>query len=274
MGIEELIMLAVKNGVDTISVTDHDCMAGNVRAKIIGERNNIRVIPGVELSATDKETGKSAHILAYLCDSPDRIEGLCHSNAIVRKRAGQYMMLKAVGRYPLSVELVQKCATGSMNLYKHHIMHALMECGFTNTIYGELYDDLFSSLSDNNILITPAYAPVEEVIKAVQDAGGIAVLAHTAIADNPGILERLIPLGLDGIEVWSPHLLKEAEERLISIAKKNKLLITGGSDFHGMYNKTRLTVGQYSTPEQYLDELFAYKSKKKKQQKKASVVNG
>ena len=52
LGLEELIALAAKRGVETIAITDHDCLAGTVRAKIIGERNGVKVIPGVELSET------------------------------------------------------------------------------------------------------------------------------------------------------------------------------------------------------------------------------
>ena len=81
LGIEELIQLAIKSKLDAIAITDHDCLAGTVRAKLIGERQGIKVIPGVEITATDTETGRPAHILAYKCDFPDRLEGLCHKNS-------------------------------------------------------------------------------------------------------------------------------------------------------------------------------------------------
>ena len=52
LGIEDLILLAKKRGVTTIAITDHDCLAGTVRGKVIGERHGITVVPGVELSAS------------------------------------------------------------------------------------------------------------------------------------------------------------------------------------------------------------------------------
>ena len=55
MGIDDLIVLAQKRGVDTIAITDRDCQAGTVRAKIIGERRGVTVIPGVEISAYDSK---------------------------------------------------------------------------------------------------------------------------------------------------------------------------------------------------------------------------
>jgi predicted metal-dependent phosphoesterase TrpH len=39
MGIDDLIILAKKRGMDKIAITDHDCLAGTVRAKLIGERH-------------------------------------------------------------------------------------------------------------------------------------------------------------------------------------------------------------------------------------------
>ncbi len=269
LGLEEIIALAAKKGIETIAITDHDCLAGTVRAKIIGERNGIKVIPGVELSAIDSRTGKNVHILAYLFDSPDRIEGLCHQNATSRKRAGQYMMLKAAKRYPITPELVIKCAQGSTNLYKQHIMHAIMQCGFSMTVYGEVYDDLFNS--ENSIYVQPKFADVFDVLKAIKDAGGISVLAHPALYDNFDIIEDLVEAGLNGVEVWHPTATKETEERLIAIAKKNKLLMTGGSDFHGMYNHGAWSIGDYVTPKQQLSELLNYKTKIKRQQKKLAA---
>ncbi len=267
LGLEELIALAAKKGVETIAITDHDCLAGTVRAKIIGERNGVRVIPGVELSAYDSKHGKNVHILAYLFDSPDRIEGLCHKNSASRKRASQFMLLKAAKRFPVSQELIMRCAQGSTNLFKQHIMHALMQCGYTMSIYGDLYNELFCSES-GNIYVQPSFADVFEVINEIREAGGISVLAHPALYDNFDILDDLIAAGLNGVEVWHPTATKETEERLIAIAKKNKLLMTGGSDFHGMYNHGVWSIGDYSTPKQQLTELLNYKTKIKRQQKK------
>ena len=118
MGIDDLIMLAKKRGVDTISITDHDCQAGSVRGRIIAARRGVTVVPGVELSASDAETGRQVHILGYFCDSPDRLEELCHKNNAARKKAGQYMILKAAQRYPISAELVMKCAAGSTGIFE------------------------------------------------------------------------------------------------------------------------------------------------------------
>ena len=266
MGIEDIINLAEKRGINTISITDHDCMAGNVRAKIIGERKGITVIPGVEISATDNETGEEVNILCYLCDSPDRLEGLCHRNLLARKKAAQLMMLKVAQKYPITPNLVLSCAQGSTNVYISHIMAALLESGMTTEICGELYNELFSG-ENKAFLVTPKFEDACKVIEAIHEAGGVAVLAHPGKYSSYDVLERLVKAGLDGIEVWCPDHNDSQVEYLTAFAKKNKLLTTGGSNFHGRYNRQCVTVGSYLTPDKQFSELSGYKSKIKRRQK-------
>jgi len=273
MGIEEIIALAKSVGIETIAITDHDCLAGTVRAKIIGERNGIRVITGVELSAVDSETGDVVHILCYLPDFPDRLEGLCHRNTVARKRASQYMMLKAAQRYPVSAELMKRCASGSTNLYEQHIMHALMECGMADSFYGKVYEELFSEESENNIIVKPSFAEIKEVIEAIHASGGIAVLANAAKYRDDGRLEKYIEMDIDGIEVWGPDISEEEAQTLSSFAKKKGLLATGGSCFKGLYNRQALTLGSFVTPKTQLQELLGFKAKQKRLMKKNAAAD-
>lgn len=270
LGIEDLILLAQRSGIDTIAITDHDCLAGTVRGKIIGERHGVNVIPGVELSAYDKKHGKRVHLLCYLPENPDRLEGLCKQSSLARRKASQLMMVKASQRFPISSELVIKCAAGSTNIYKQHIVHALMECGYTTEIFGDLFHELFSSESENNILVTPTYPDPFDVLEDIHEAGGIAVLAHPGFYDNFDLIDDLIKAGLDGIEVWHPENSEEQTEELIKICKKNGLLMTGGSDFHGMYNAKVIKLGDYTTPDENLAALLSYQAKQKRARRKAA----
>ena len=102
LGIEDLILLAKKRGVTTIAITDHDCLAGTVRGKVIGERHGVTVIPAVELSGTDKTNGQEIHMLCYKPDFPDRLEGLCRRSSLIRRKSSHNMMLKTAQRYPIT----------------------------------------------------------------------------------------------------------------------------------------------------------------------------
>lgn len=268
LGIEDIINFAKKKGLETIAITDHDCLAGTVRGRIIGARHGIQVIPGVELSATDEKNDRNVHILCYLPDAPDMLEGLCKRNSLARKKAGHFMMLQTAKRFPISTEFITKCATGSTNLYKKHIMQALIECGYTDSFNGELYDKLFSKDSEENVLVVPKYEDVKTVIEAIHTAGGVAILAHPYASGCVDDLADYIEYGIDGIEVFHPSADEEQQAALKKFASKNKLLMTGGSDFHGLYNTYKVSLGDYSTPDDCLHALLSYKAKQKRLQKK------
>lgn len=270
MGIDDLIVLAQKKGVTTIAITDRDCQAATVRGKIIGERRGITVIPGVEISSYDSKRDKYVEILCYLSDSPDRLEGLCHRNIVQRKKASQLMTLKVARKYPITPELVLKCATGSTAVFEQHIMHALFECGLTDKIYGELYHELFSPESSENVLVKVTYPEPSEVIEAIHEAGGIAVLAHPVSSNCLELMEELADAGiLDGVEAYHSDNTPEQEEMLKKFAKSKGILALGGSDFKGMYTKNTVCIGDCMTPDADLKALMSYKSKMKK--KKAAT---
>ncbi|MCM1363523.1 MAG: PHP domain-containing protein [Faecalibacterium sp.] len=268
MGIDDIIQLARKSGIKTLAITDHDCLAGTVRAQIIGKRFGINVIPAVELTCTDKKRKSKAHMLCYYPDTPERLEGLCKKNSTLRKAAGKVMAVRAAEKFPISAEFIVKCATGSTNIFKQHIMQALLESGYTTTIFGELFDTLFKKSSPDNILVNTTYTSPEETLEAIHEAGGIAVLAHPGFYDNFELLDELIELGLDGVEVWHPENTPEQQEYLKGVAKKHKLLMTGGSDFHGGYNAYPIRLGDYGPPEDCVEELMNYKAKMHRKQKK------
>ena len=181
------------------------------------------------------------------------------------------MVAKVANKFPVSPELIMKCATGSTNIYKQHIMQALMECGYTTTIFGDLYNMLFKKESRINVLMEATYPEPAEIIEAIHEAGGIAVLAHPGFYDNFELLEELIPLGLDGVEVWHPENTPEQQEQLMAVAKKNDLLMTGGSDFHGAYNAYPIKLGEYGPDEAHVAQLLSYKAKKRRKLRKLAA---
>lgn len=268
LGIEDLILLAKKRGVTTIAITDHDCLAGTVRGKVIGERHGVTVIPAVELSGTDKTNGQEIHMICYKPDFPDRLEGLCRRSSLIRKKSSHLMTLKTAQKYPITPEFVVKCATGSTNVFKVHIMQALIEAGFTDRIYGDLYKELFSPEREGNINHVPVYEDIFSILEAIHEAGGIAVLANPQKCKNEKLLEELVEAGLDGIEVYTPDMPEEDKIAFAKYAKKHKILATGGSNFKGLYNKNIVSVGDCDLPDECVQELNSYKARKKKLERK------
>lgn len=59
----EIILLAKKQGIDTLSITDHNSTDGIIEAAEFGRKQDVSVIPGVELST--RYEGESVHLLGY-----------------------------------------------------------------------------------------------------------------------------------------------------------------------------------------------------------------
>ncbi len=266
VSIEELVALGKAAGLTAIAVTDHDTLAGAMRGKMLGERSGIQVIPGAEFSCRDGETGGNVHLLCYMPESPDRLQGLCKEIAARRKEAGLLMAGKVMKKYNLPKSLVQKWINGSTNLFKQHIMLALMDAGYTTTVFGDLYDELFG---ENGWAKVPIEYPlVEDVLKAIGEAGGLAVLAHPYHYDSVHLIPKLAQMGLDGVEVWHRSANEEEQKYLIDLCKQYDLCMTGGSDFHGANTRGVNPLGSTVMEDAFLNRLLAAKSHKLKIQGK------
>ncbi len=259
VGIDELVLLAKNRGIATIAVTDHDTFAGATRAKVFGVRHGVEVIPGAEFSTFDSERGRKAHILCYCCENPNRLEGVCKRTNDNRRKAAAIMMQKVMRLYPIHPELIVRRAQGSTNIFKQHIMHALIEAGYTDEFFGPLFQKLFHSKT--GLAYSPVeYPDVHDVIRQIHEAGGLAVMAHPGEYQGMDLLEELASHGeIDGVEVWHPRNLEEDIPAYQGIAEQYGLIMTGGTDFHGMYSSAPRPVGSFTTPE---DQLELLKKKK------------
>ena len=86
-------------------------------------------------------------------------------------------------------------------------------------------------------------------MRAIKADGGFAVLAHPGQMGNYGAIHRLAEAGLDGIECNHPSHSASDRKRVEEFAKSESLFLTGGSDFHGRYERIRSSLGQYPAPE-------------------------
>ncbi len=258
LGIENIIIQAKKIGLDYISITDHDTISTASRANILGERYGVKVISGVELSAWDKEKNTKVHILCYLPKKPDRLEGLCIKSCAIRKQCALEMIEKVEKLYPITLENVLKHSCDSKSIFKQHILHALMEYGYTNHIYGKLNTKLFNSKT-GTCIVEREYPDVNFVLDLIHSARGIAVIAHPALYKNIELTRKLAELGkIDGIEVYHNSANKETRKELLEIAKQYNLIVTGGSDFHGIYNFNPTPLGCYTTDEENLNKILNF----------------
>ena len=88
-------------------------------------------------------------------------------------------------------------------------------------------------------------------------------MAHPAQYDNIDLLEELAAGGkIDGVEIGHYTTTPEAEKKLLEIAEKYNLIVTGGSDFHGLYNAQPAYLGSRTTTKENLDRIIKLSNKR------------
>jgi len=262
MTAEEILDLARARGVTHLAVTDHDTMAGVAHATDIGQKIGIQIIPGIEISAFDYLQQKKAHILGYypIPDHP-ALNEICLPLMDRRIEAAYQMIQRLIeAGYKIGLEEVREYARGGTGIYKQHIMHALLDKGYCDRIYSDLYYQLFSRGETPEQPAGLAYVPIRyadavKAIRAVKAAGGVAVLAHPGQYDNFDAIAEWVLYGLDGIEVYHPAHSAKDVDKLMALARHFNLIITGGSDYHGFYGEREAEIGCPELDENCLLEL-------------------
>ena len=239
----EVVKLAHDAGVSALAITDHDITTGLPDAIAAGQELGIEIIPGIEISSRHGES--ELHVLGYFLKWEDaqlneRLTALRESRH--RRNPKIVELLQAAG-IDITYDEVRAVA-GSDSVGRPHIARVLMDKKVV-TSAKEAFDRFLAEGK-------PAYVPRElpspvDAIRWIREAGGLAVLAHpTWVKTVEGTLtdlaRRLKEQGLDGVEVhYSTHTPRQTREYL-SLAKQLGLLVTGGSDFHGL-TKPDIEVG-------------------------------
>lgn len=253
---EELAAYAKQAGLDAVAITDHDTLQGIPRAVAAGERLGITVVPGVEFSAMDLRRGVKVHLLCYLPSRPGVLDALSKKILPSRDRAFRESLRKVARMYPISERQALYYARDSASLYQVHIMRTLLEMGYTDQIYGELYDRL---LGDGGVCKVPhAYLDMWETAERIKSAGGVCVMAHPSVYGSIDTMRELAAAGaLDGIECSYPRARAEDAAAVAETVARYGLLSTGGTDFHGAYSALARPVGACTTDNDTVERIFS-----------------
>jgi len=239
----EVVRLAHEAGVSALAITDHDITTGLPEAIATGQDLGIEIIPGIEISSRHGES--ELHVLGYFIKWQDaqlneRLMTLRESRH--RRNPKIIELLQAAG-IDITYDEVRAVA-GSDSVGRPHIARVLMDKKVVTTAK-EAFDRF---LAEGKAAYVPRDLPAPvDAIRWIKDAGGLAVLAHpTWVKTTEGTLtdlaRQLKEHGLDGVEVhYSTHTPRQTRTYL-SLAKQLGLLVTGGSDFHGM-TKPDIEVG-------------------------------
>ncbi|TKB27633.1 PHP domain-containing protein [Desulfopila sp. IMCC35006] len=230
----ELVHYAHKKGLSAIAITDHDTIDGVDQALAAGQNIGLEVVAGIELSV--KYSNHNVHILGYLFDYRQREFHIALEQLQVGRIARNKEIIVKLNRLGLALQLHElEESAGSGQTGRPHIARLMVEKGFVQSM-----DEAFEKyLGQGGLAYTSRFVyEAKEAISFIQKAGGVAVLAHPLQLDKSVdnldyAVQQLRDMGLDGIEVYYPNHSRSFRKRLIALAEKYSLLMTGGSDFHG-----------------------------------------
>ena len=247
---EEIVRTARSSGLSTIAVTDHDTLESWPEALVAARAAGLELIPGVELST--RSGAEDVHLLGYCMDVED--DEFCAW--LARLKAARLRRLELmVGRLQaLGVRLtVQDVLTlsGPGTVGRLHVARAIVQCGGATQI-NEAFDKYIGT---NKPAYVVEYHPTpEEAILRLRNARGVPVLAHPSYIKDGGLIESLIAAGLAGIEAYHSSHDVSQQLQFRAIAERAHLLMTGGSDCHGMA-KGQPLIGTVKLPYTYVEQL-------------------
>ncbi len=239
----ELVRHAKASGLCAMALSDHDTVSGVDEAMAAGREIGIEVIPAIELSAV---SATETHILGYFIDphAQSLVDALDRIRDIRTERLTETCaMLKKHG-IDVSIDEVRAIAGGGV-LCRAHIAKIMTEKG-----YAESPRDAFQRWLNVGC---PCYSETQaitdvEAISLIRAAGGDAYLAHLHLTKLPDdaldvFVAHLAAAGLHGIEGYYTDYTAEMAEKYRSLAKKYRLAISGGTDFHGSF-KPHISIGR------------------------------
>jgi predicted metal-dependent phosphoesterase TrpH len=247
---EELVAQAAKNHLDAIALTDHDTVEGCERAAIACKAVDIEFIPGTELTAEQNEN--EIHILGYFLDTKNEklLSEIATFQAVRQKRIHEMVRLLNEMNVGLRVEDVIALAN-CQSPGRPHVARALVKAGFCSSL-----DEAFERFLKKH---RPAWVPKAKIsaqvaIDLIHQADGLAVMAHPGLNRTDEVIPDLVEAGMDGIECFHTKHSTAMAEHYLEIADKYDLLVTGGSDCHGM-SKGKPLIGSVKLPYQHVEKL-------------------
>ena len=237
----EILIQARKQNLGAIAITDHDSIEGSRKAICAGIPPPLKFLTGVEISATappDFFCSGSFHILGYGIKLNDPVLNQTLEMLQKARRNRNPQILNRLNHLGMTLSLKEVENEVSEGLIgRPHIACLMVKKGFVKSI-----DDAFDRYlgKDKPAYVNKFRIDCERAIETIAKAGGISVLAHPLLLniEQYEIMEDLIvtlkSMGLNGLEVYYPNHTPEHIDHYAALARRHDLLMTGGTDFHGL----------------------------------------
>lgn len=250
--VKQLFEKVKKAGFSGFSITDHDTMSGVVEGLTLIENYKFKFISGVEL--TTHVENKEIHLLSYGIDPlhEELNNKLLNLQKSREKRAEIIVSKLADHDINLDMDEIKKKAKGA-SITRPHIAKEMLDGGYVKN-----YKEAFDVYIGDNL---PAFEGKEkfdivDAIRLVHEAGGKTVVAHPNKYITKEEMRFMIKNGLDGIEVLHPSHNEHHIRYWRRWCIENKLIATGGSDYHGSRPYDEENFGRWKVNVEVIEKLL------------------
>jgi predicted metal-dependent phosphoesterase TrpH len=249
---EELVAQAQRQDLQAMALTDHDTVEGCVPTATACQAAGIEFIAGTELTA--EQDGHEIHILGYGIDlqNPKFLNEIGKFQAVRQNRIREMVQRLNEISVPLQAEAVFALANCRAP-GRPHVARALVQAGLVGSL-----DEAFERFLKKN---RPAWVPkfkmsASNATELIHQSGGVAVMAHPGLNRSDEVIPAMVETGLDGIECFHTKHSASMSAHYLQIADRFHLLVTGGSDCHGL-SKGRPLIGSVRLPYEHVEKLKA-----------------
>lgn len=233
------------NGVDMWALTDHDEVGGLAEAEQVAIELGMQFIPGVEISVT--WLNKTVHIVGLNIDygHTELVDALRYVRSGREQRSKDMAQALADLGIEGALEGAESLATNPELVSRTHFARFLINEGHCTSIQ-QVFDKYLGEGC-------PAYVPMqwarlENAIRWIHEAGGVAVIAHPGRYNFSPLqfdllFETFKELGGEGIEVVTGSHSPDQYQEYARIAKRYDFEASCGSDFHG-FVEGRMDLGE------------------------------
>lgn len=253
---EEVAAHGKRFGFSALALCDHDTVEGSLRMAEACAASGIEFIVASEFTA--EMGGHELHLLGYGLDTtyPRLLTELAKFQDVRQNRIREMVACLNKLGIPLPSEAVFKLANCRAP-GRPHVARALVQAGYVGSL-----DEAFERFLKKG---KPAWVPkfkmsAVEAINLIHESGAAAVMAHPGLNRTDEFIPDLVAAGLDGIECFHTKHSTAMAEHYLTLADQYHLLVTGGSDCHGL-SKGKPLIGTIKLPYKHVQELKARMTK-------------
>ena len=239
-------------GCSVWALCDHDTVAGLEAAAAAARRVNVRLVPGIELSAFLER--HEIHLLGHFVDPASPALRDFEDFLAARRRERMVVMVERLAALGVHVtaEAIES-HSGGKTIGRPHVARAIVTSGAVASVK-EAFDRF---LGEGKAAYVQRYRlEAADAVALVRGAGGTVTIAHPGVSKlEVGEVARLAAAGVAGIEVIHPDQNPSVREKYQRAAAANNLVCTAGSDFHGPEISPDRHLGMVSMTPEALEAL-------------------